>query len=206
MIENTARYVASLIQDMATYKGEGWEAMKQMVGNYNAAVIESMDSIALHRFGIFLKEMLSDEETAQFKQFVMDAYQKNEIDISDVLLVWFMKDYKQAVALFNVKIRKQKMLNMQMQQQGVQVQMKSEQDMNAMKMQLAQLDAETKKIVTDLAGNKALQLQQLKQTGNYNQHLVDSDLKQQQIKTKVAAETQKDLILQANEPKEKAAA
>lgn len=194
MMERTAQYVSSLVQDMVVYKGAGYEALKAMIGSVNVGVMESMDSIALHRFGIYVEEKMSDEDMRQFKQFVMDAYSKNEIDLGDVILVWFIGNYKQAISLFNLKRSKQIEKNQQMQQQGLMMQQKSEQEINQLKLQLATIEAQSKLQSADITGKSAISVQQLKQSGTYNQHITDNDLKIQQINAKGNIELQKAAI------------
>lgn len=173
MIENTARYIGQLVLDMATYGGDGWESLKRMVGNVNTSVIESMDKIAMHKFGIFIKEKMSDEEMMQFKQFVMDAYQKGQIDLSDVLMVWFLKDYKQAVALFNIKRSKQMAQQAQMAQQQFQLQQQQMQAQMALTAQLKQMEYQTAMRNTDVKAQSLIASEQEKNRGKIAAAQVD---------------------------------
>lgn len=195
MIENCARYMGSMIMDMATYGGYGWESFKRMIGNANADVVESMDKIAMHKFGIFVKEKMSDEEMNQFKQFIMDAYQKQEIDLSDVLMVWFLKDYKQAIQLFNIKRNKQKRAMAESAQAQMQMQQQQIMSQNQLTAALAQMDKESRAQVAQITGQFNLQQEEMKQKGkiqntqvqginkNRDMHdkgMIDSILKQQE--------------------------
>lgn len=194
MFERTAQYVSSLVQDMITYKGAGYDSLKAMVGAMNVSIMESMDDIPLHQFGIYVQEKMSDADMQQFKQFVMDAYAKNELDLSDVILVYFLENYKQAIALFNLKRSKQIEKNQQMQAQGAQMQQKTAAEMNQLKMQIAQLESDAKKQSADITGKWAYMTEQLKEGAKPNLHMVDSDLKIQQIQAKGNIELQKEAM------------
>jgi hypothetical protein len=196
MVKNLATYTGSLIQDMASYGGAGWESMKDMIGESNMNVIKSMDKIALHRFNIFCVEKLNKIELEQFKQFVMAAYQKQEIDLADVLLVWFLNDYKQAVALFNIKRKKQ----MALAQQSQMAQMQQQQQMMAAQAQLtqamAQLEAQTKLQSVDMRGKFDVAIEQMKQEGRLQATQIQGANKDQMIKTKGNEDLKKELLKQ----------
>ena len=143
MLSNIANYTSSLIQDICRYKGEGYESLKNIVGSMNLNIIESMGKLHAHQFGIRLVQQMSEEERTQFKQFVMSAYERGEIDLSDVIMVWFVGNYKHAIALFNLKRQKQMAMNMQMQQSQIQAQMQQSQQMTQLKSMIAKMESDT---------------------------------------------------------------
>lgn len=116
MVENAGRYMMSLVQDMAEYRGAGYDALKNMIGTSNQAVIESMGKLHLHEFGVFIEEKLSDKEMEQFQQMMFNAYERGEISLADILTLWKYKNYKQAIAVAQLRINK----NMAKQQQAAQ--------------------------------------------------------------------------------------
>ena len=119
------------------------------------------------------KEKMSDEEMMQFKQFVMDAYQKGQIDLSDVLMVWFLKDYKQAVALFNIKRSKQMAQQAQMAQQQFQLQQQQMQAQMALTAQLKQMEYQTAMRNTDVKAQSLIASEQEKNRGKIAAAQVD---------------------------------
>lgn len=196
LIENCARYMGALVQDMATYKGEGWEALKRMVGKENMDVVESMENIGAHRFGIWMKEKVSDEEMNQLKQFVMDAYQKGNLLISDVLLIWFLKDWKQALALANLKIKKQTAKNEQMQMAQMQMQQQQIDSQNQLTAQMKQMEFQTSIQNTNTKSQALLEAEKLKNMGKVTTQQVADQSKSQHIAQQNYGAFQKELLKQ----------
>jgi hypothetical protein len=191
IIKNCATYISYLVQDMSRYKGAGWEALKNMVGNVNLSIIESMGNLHAHQFGITLQQQMTDEEKQVFQQFVMAAYEKGEIDLSDVIMVWFIGNYKQAIALFNLKRQKKIAQQMQAQQQAMQMQMKTQQDMMNLKAMIAQVEAQTKQNVADIQGQYQLELEKLKEQTKGNLKILDKDQKEELATHKTNEEIRK---------------
>jgi hypothetical protein len=102
-----------------------------------------------------------------------------------------LDNYKQAIQLFNLKRSKQIAKNQQLQAQGIQMQQKTAEEMNQLKIQIVQMQGEIDKQKADITGKWLYNTQQLKQTGNANLHLVDSDLKINEINAKGNIELQK---------------
>lgn len=179
ILSNTAYYMSSLVQDMCKYKNDGYEALKSMVGSVNLSIVDSMDKLHTHQFGITLKQQMTEEERAQFKQFVMAAYERGEIDLSDVIMVWFMNNYKQAIALFNLKRQKQIAMNMQMQQQQMQAQMAQSQQMMQLKAQLASMESQTQLQKADMQIKGEMALEQLKEQTKGNLKMLTAEQREQ---------------------------
>ena len=175
MLSNIANYTSSLIQDICRYKGEGYESLKNIVGSMNLNIIESMGKLHAHQFGIRLVQQMSEEERTQFKQFVMSAYERGEIDLSDVIMVWFVGNYKHAIALFNLKRQKQMAMNMQMQQSQIQAQMQQSQQMTQLKSMIAKMESDTQLQKTDMQVRGNLALEQAKEQSKGNLKMLSNE-------------------------------
>lgn len=200
MVENSARYMGSMVQDMSEYGGEGFEALKRMIGQTNAAIIESMDSIPLHRFGVFIEDKMSDDQEEQFRNLIMAAYQKSEIDLSDLISVWYLKNVKQAIALFNLKRRKQMAKNAQMAQQDFELRKQEMLSQQQLTMALKQMEYQTSSQNTQMKVQGLLQQEQIKNQGK----VATQDISGQQKSGHIAQQGQTDLLKEAM--KQKAAA
>ena len=181
MVENAGRYMMCLVQDMAEYKGDGWNALKSMIGTSNASVIESMGKMHLHQFGIFVEEKLSDDQMNEFKQFIMQAYQKAEIDLADVLMVWFLKNYKQSIALFNLKRNKQMMKNAQMAQQEFELRKQELLTQQQLLAELKKMEYQTSARNVDVKTQGMLEAEKIKVQGKVNTQLMADNSKSQHI-------------------------
>lgn len=166
MFADISTTLGLMTQDIIKYGGAPKDNLIAMINRNNVAVIEALDDVPLHQYGMFVREEMSDEKRQFFEQMLMEAYGKSEIDISDVLfLVTNVDDYKQAIALFNLKRSKQMKLNQQMQQQGIMIQQKTEQQKAQLELQLAQLKNQGSSQAAGVAGQWQLNVEQLKQQG-----------------------------------------
>jgi hypothetical protein len=172
MIENTARYTSLLLTDISRYNKPAWGKVKEIVGQYNADVIESMNKMYLHLFGIKLREELIESEKQQFKQFLVDAYSKGQIDLSDLIMVWFTKNYKLAIQLFNIKRKKQMAMTQQAEQQGMAFQAQMQQQQDQLKLMLQNMDNQGKVAVAETTGKMANIQQQQKEQGDTMRKLI----------------------------------
>jgi len=88
-----AKYTSHCLQSIAKNNPTTWEKIKAMVGVYNTTIIESMDDMPLHTFGIYPRA-IPDEELKMFiKQLVMQYANRPvpEIDIEDAINIMQME-------------------------------------------------------------------------------------------------------------------
>ncbi len=207
MMVANAKYVSYCLQDIAKHNPITWEKIKAMVGVYNTTIIESMDDIPLHAFGIYPKDVPSEEQKNFVNQIVMQAYNKPipEIDIEDVFNIIYMKNYKLAIQLFNMKRKKkQRELNKQ-QQQAMEMQM---QQMQMQMQHNAQLETSLKQIpasasieVAKIQSQVALLIAKMEEQSDTQKKLI-SEINKANIKDREMANER---FLQQNEPPKKVA-
>ncbi len=196
VIIRTANYLDCQIKYIAKYNAETWEKIKGMVGVYNAAIIESMDDLSLHKFGFFINDEPTEKEMQDFKNFIMDAYSKGQVDLSDVMSIWFMKNYKLQIQLLNLKMKKRMQQAAAQGQQAMQMQQASEQQMAELKLLLEQTKGQMQHQNTEIAGKFNIMVEQIKVQGDYNKKLLQEinnfNLKTKQMETDKEIESMKE--------------
>lgn len=177
MMENCAARTSLMVQQIAKYSPFGWNKIKNMVGSYNAAIIESMDDIPLHEFAIYIEDQMTEQERQEVKQFLLQAYSQGKLELSDVLQIYWIKNYKLLARLLNLKYNKRQQQQLQAQQQGLQMQMKQESDMAQLKLMIAQIDAQSVKDAAEINGKYNLLAVEMKETGDMNKKMLQEIVK-----------------------------
>lgn len=136
-LDDIATIVNTHVQEIIKEKGVAYNALKDMVGAVNLDVIEALDNLPLHHFGIEMREKMSEEKKEAFMAQVAAAYQKGEVDLSDLLSLEFFENYKEACALLNLRIKKKQQSAQQAQQQQAQEQQQITASLNQLKLMIA---------------------------------------------------------------------
>lgn len=181
VIEQTATRISCILQQLAESKSSAWDKVKDMVGNANSVLIESMNDLPLHRFGIFAKTSATESERQEFRQMIMTAYQRGNLDISDVLAIWWIPNLKLSVAMLNLKLKKRMAQAAQSQMQQLQFQAQSEEKMAQMELMLKKMDGDNLVRNTETGKKIDYAIEQLKQSGEYNKKLLQ-ELSKKELK------------------------
>lgn len=162
MIENIATRLSLMIQQIAEYNKDAWEQIKLMVGRYNADLIETMEQIPMSQFAIFAEETLSEQEKQEVKTFLLNAYTQGKLELTDVLQLYFIKNWKLLVKLLNIKYNKRQVQMAQAQQQQSQDVNRQIQEANQLKVLLEQIDAKKTTDAATITGQFGLMREELK--------------------------------------------
>lgn len=181
MVENAGRYMLSLVQDMSEYGGDGFEALKTMIGTTNMNVIKSMGKLHLHEFGVFIEEKLSEQELKEFQHMMFNAYEKGELPLSDILMLWRFKDWKQAIAIAQLRINKNMMRQQQAAQADMQMRQQELQSEQQLTAQLKQMEFQTSAQNTQQKVQGMLEAEKIKVAGKMNTQQIADNSKSQHI-------------------------
>lgn len=223
MIEDAARYTSLLIGDIAQYNKPAFEKIKDIVGRFNSAVLESMDKMYLNQIGIRLEDELTETEKAEIRQLIIQEYAQGKLGLEDVLLIYFIRNYKLAARLLSLKSKKRAAQAAQAQQAQLQIQAKTEQEIAQVKILLQQLDNQGKAGVATIQSQSNIQAATIKEHGDLLRKILtesskhEADRKQQEhdkaisdkehrdTMSEIALKNLGDLNLQDNAPKAEAA-
>lgn len=172
LMENCATRTSLMIQQIAKYSPSAWNMIKNMVGSVNTAVIESMEEIPNHSFAIYLEDTMTELEKQEVKQFLLQAYSQGKLDLSDILQIYWIKNYKLLARLLNLKYSKRQAQQIQMQAAGLQMQQQQSQRTEQLEILLKNIDAKRSIDTAEMTGKYNLLQEELKQTGDLNRKLL----------------------------------
>jgi hypothetical protein len=172
IIENLATRTSAYIQQIVKYSPTAKAQLENMIGAYNVDMIDMLGESPLHDYAIYLEDMMSEQEKQEVKQFLLQSYSQGKLDLSDVLQLYFIKNFKLLSKLLSLKYQKRAAQQMQMQAAGMQAQQQSEMQMAQLKMQLQALDNQGKVQQAETVGKMNLLVEQMKEQGdNYRKLL-----------------------------------
>ncbi len=172
LTRETAECLSLRISDIIEYH-PAKEAFIQKIGGFNVGILEELNDLYLHDFGIVLQLTPDEEEKATLENNIQIALQQNSIDLSDAIDIREVKNLKLANQLLKVKQRKrqerlqaeqqaniqaQAQANAQAQQVAAQAEVQKDQAMFQTKSQLEQLKGsiEEKRISVEVNAKKEL--------------------------------------------------
>jgi hypothetical protein len=165
LIVRAATDISYCLQEICKNNKRTWTKIKGMVGAMNAAIIESMDDLPMHEFGISAKDVPSQEQKNLVNQLVLQAYNKipSELDLADVMnIVLMTNNWKLAVRLFELKQKKKAAMNAKMGQAQMAAQMQQAQQQDQIKILLQKMISESAMNVANINGKFGLMEQQAK--------------------------------------------
>ena len=172
LTRETAECLSLRISDIIEYH-PAKEAFIQKIGGFNVGILEELNDLYLHDFGIVLQLMPDEEQKATLENNIQIALQQNSIDLSDAIDIREVKNLKLANQLLKVKQKKrqerlqaeqqaniqaQTQANAQAQQVAAQAEVQKDQAMFQTKSQLEQLKGsiEEKRISVEVNAKKEL--------------------------------------------------
>jgi len=172
LTRETAECLSLRISDIIEYH-PAKEAFIQKIGRFNVGILEELNDLYMHDFGIFLELMPDEEEKATLENNIQIALQQNSIDLSDAIDIREVRNLKLANQLLKVKQKKrqerlqaeqqaniqaQAQANAQAQQVAAQAEVQKDQAMFQTKSQLEQLKGsiEEKRISVEVNAKKEL--------------------------------------------------
>ncbi len=134
------------------------------VGKYNIAILEDIQNLYLHSFGIFIELEPDEDEKQQVEQNIQIALQSGQIDLEDAIDIRMIKNLKLANEMLKVKRRtrleKAQQREDQQSQIQMQINMQSQQAAAEQKQQTAQIEAQSKISVKQAEAQYAMQQMQ----------------------------------------------
>lgn len=133
------------------------EAFIQKIGAHNVGILEDLEDLYLHDFGIFIELTPDEEEKAILENNIQVALAQQGIDLEDAIDVREIRNLKLANQLLKLRRKKKQERDQMVQQQNIQAQaqanaqaqqvaaqaeVQKEQAITQMKMQLAQANAQ----------------------------------------------------------------
>jgi hypothetical protein len=120
----TAEAISLRISDVLEF-GNTKQAFIQGIGKFNVGVLEEIQSLHLHDFGVFLELAPDEEEKQLLENNIQMALQKDQIFLEDAIDIREIKNIKLANQLLKLRRRKKFEQDRQIQQENIQAQTQS---------------------------------------------------------------------------------
>jgi hypothetical protein len=118
---DTAESLSLRISDILEYSPSK-EAFIQKIGGFNVGVLEELNDLYLHDFGIVLELSPDDEEKGMLENNIQTALSAGIIDLSDAIDIREVKNLKLANQLLKLRRKQKQLRDQEMQQQNIQAQ------------------------------------------------------------------------------------
>jgi hypothetical protein len=150
------------------------EEFAMQIGKYNLSILEDIQNLYLHSFGIFIELEPDEEERQQTEANIQMALNRDQIDLEDAIDIRLVKNLKLANELLKVKRKKreekrQEAEMQKMQQQG-EINMQSQQAAAQAKAQQIQMEAQVKSSVKQT--EMQLEMQKMQMEVEYKKELM----------------------------------
>ena len=103
------------------------ENFKMNIGKLNTAIIDSLDGLHLHDFGIFLELEPDDEDRAKLDQNILQAQSNGQIHLDDVIDIQKIKNLKLANQVLKLRRKRKHEEDLQIQQEQAKAQGEAQQ-------------------------------------------------------------------------------
>ena len=167
----TAEGLSLRISDIIEYH-PAKEAFIQKIGGFNVGILEELNDLHLHDFGIFITLMPDEEEKAMLENNIQTALSAGLIDLEDAIDIREVRNLKLANQLLKLRRRQKQERDQAMQQQNMQAQAQ-------MNMQAQQMAAQTEVQKDQALFQTKAQLEQLKGQIDTQKIQVEVDAKKQ---------------------------
>ena len=172
LTSETAESLSLRISDIIEYH-PAKESFIQKVGGFNVGILEELNDLHLHDFGISIELMPDEEEKAMLENNIQTALSAGLVDLEDAIDIREVRNLKLANQLLKQRRKKkqerdqamqqenmqaQANMNMQAQQQAAQTEVQKDQALFQTKSQLEQLKGQiaTQKIQVEVDAKKQL--------------------------------------------------
>ena len=118
---DTAESLSLRISDILEYSPSK-EAFIQKIGGFNVGVLEELNDLYLHDFGIVLELSPDDEEKGMLENNIQTALSAGLIDLSDAIDIREVKNLKLANQLLKLRRKQKELRDQEIQQQNIQAQ------------------------------------------------------------------------------------
>ena len=159
------------------------EEFANQIGKYNIKLLESINELYLHDFGIFIQVAPDEEEKAQLEANIQMALQQDSINLEDAIDIRMLSNLKLANELLKVK-RKEKQ---QQDQKAEQDKMKMQGEIN---MQSQQAAAQAKMQQIEMETQSKIQVEQAEAAFEIEKLTAEKGLKQELMQTEFEMQMQ----------------
>ena len=195
----TAECLSLRISDILEYSPTK-DAFIQQIGAHNVGTLQELKDLHLHDFGIFIELAPDEEEKQMLENNIQAALAKNSIELEDAIDVREIKNIKLANQLLKIRRKKKMQLDQQIAQRNIQVQAQanaqSAQGATRAELQkqqaLTQSKAQLEQVEAQLAMQKLDKEAELKKTLMDHEFMINMRLKQMEIDSLKAKETNKE--------------
>ena len=166
------------------------EEFANQIGKYNVKLLEDVNNLYLHDFGIFIEVSPDEEEKAQLEQNIQMELQQDSINLEDAIDIRMMSNLKLANELLKVKRKEKQQQDQAAEQQKMQMQsqinMQSQQAAAQSKMQ--QIEMETQAKIKIEQAEAAFEIEKLSAEKELKQQLMQTEFEMQMQLKKVEAD------------------
>ncbi len=117
----TAEGLSLRISDIIEYH-PAKEAFIQKIGGFNVGILEELNDLHLHDFGISIKLTPDEEEKAILENNIQMALQQKSIELEDAIDLRDIRNVKLANQVLKIRRKKRQENDQQVQQQNMQMQ------------------------------------------------------------------------------------
>ena len=169
------------------------EEFANQIGKYNIQLLESINQLYLHDFGIFIQVAPDEEEKAQLEANIQMALQQDSINLEDAIDIRMLSNLKLANELLKVKRKEKQKQDQKAEQEKMQMQskinMESQQAASQSKMQLLEMETQAKIQVEQ--AEAAFQIEKLTAEKGLKQELMQTEFEMQMQIKKMEADALK---------------
>lgn len=151
------------------------EDFAKMIGKNNLKIMNDIQTLHLHDFGIFIELEPDEEEKALLEQNIQQSIQAQKIDLDDAIDIRQVKNTTLANTLLKIKKQKKEKLDMEKKQANINMQtqsnIKSAQAASQSKMQEQQMKTQSESQLEQLKAQ--LELQMLQQKAQIDKEMME---------------------------------
>lgn len=151
------------------------EDFAKMIGKNNLKIMNSIKTLHLHDFGIFIELEPDEEEKRMLEQNIQQSIQAQKIDLDDAIDIRQVKNTTLANTLLKIKKQKKEKLDMEKQQANIQMQtqsnVQSAQAASQSRMQEQQMKTQSESQLEQLKAQ--LELQMLQQKAQIDKEMME---------------------------------
>jgi len=157
------------------------EEFANQIGKYNINLLEDVNKLYLHDFGIFIEVSPEEEEKAQLESNIQMALQKDSINLEDAIDIRLLSNLKLANELLKVKRKEKQKQDQEAEEKKMQMQsqinMQSQQAAAQTEMQKIEMHTQSKIKIEQ--AEAAFEIEKLTAEKNLKQELMQTEFKMQ---------------------------
>jgi hypothetical protein len=195
LTSDLAEGISLRISDILEYSPTK-EAFIQKIGSHNVALLEEIQNLYLHDFGIFIELAPDDEQKSVLENNIQMALSQKSIDLEDAIDLRDIRNVKLANQLLKIRRKKKMARDQQMQQQNIQVQAQA----NAQAQQVAaQAEVQKQQAITQQQAQLAQVKAQMDAQKMQQEAALKKDLMRLEFQMNMALKTKEGEVYKSRE-------